>query len=506
MPNSELDKLINVSEELSAARSVKAISYRVNGDELILTVIKRTKQDLYLPSQQTFDDNPSLLEDDVFLSEDQVSDHILYDGYEEGDFQEYGGVVLYSVTQEKASVKAIAELAYQHLSSHPYSSLKPNLSELLYSKLPASENLGFGGYIFADSDEQILHWAEQDGLDAKSLKAVKAFLESNRTAVASLLDFTKNQEPAKTMFLVTKSGNKIQRYNENGEILTGDVFRAVCELPGMEPVAQMIEKGVTWGVRYDAKRAVLQCTLNGKDYMDRACSVHVEPEDLSLILSGLSPHSEREPYHFLFTEQGRTYSESIAKTLPDPQEVFDKKVDKYLKKYALGSEDAWDLVTDGNKPFGLYFKIGGKKTGFIPLDEFLSNEKVFHILPLTGTNMLDGSYKYDCYAELVKDGDHYAYMLGHEGDIDKEEDCIKYYPDIVTAVTIKDNKVVKTALFEGKCHGPSACGGYYGTVFENSDVPNARFDSAKTIESSVMAAAIFQWRDFVRQNFGLSAS
>ena len=507
MPNLELDQLINAPDSTSSARSVKAISYRVEGDNLVLTTTYRTKVALFLPSQQMVDDDPTLLDEDeyFFFTEDQYNGYLEDEGYTEDDFQEHFGV-LYTVVQEKALVREIAERAYAEKTSYPFKTFGPNLSEILFSKFPAIESVRYNSYLFSDADEDILRWAKQDGLNENSVKALKATLDDNRASAEAIIELLKKQEPTEVSFFLAKTGNSVKYYDKEGDSVSTDILKSVLELPGMKKVKDTIERGVDWGTFYDAKEMYLYTTFDGKFY-DHRSAIFVSPNDLSLFLSGFADHPGIQPFTYLCSEEGKASADAIKKVLPDPKKVFSDLVDEASKDFSL------EIRTDNDKPHGAYFVKEGKELGFSPMAELLNNKQVLHVCnPYPSPAAKDdGVLHYECYTEFVRKGDTYDTKRGEEGFTEKEEDNVKYYPDIRTDIYIKNNQIVDVVRFEGQFKGPASAGSYYGTSSDVLDVPNQRFSNyrrasnagnlfpVRPIRDAVRAAVVFRWCETMRE-------
>lgn len=396
------------------------------------------------------------------------------------DFVDVDKIDYYVATKSEMSLSELKKQAISISTAFPFTQTTPSLVNRL--ALNCAENLLYAPYLTQDvvNDIVVLGGYEEYPRELEALKEELSKHQENLLSVTELLE----REAADTSVV------KMPLKSESEP-------RILWELPGMNDIANAIRKGVNWGVGYDANNEILYPTLNGERYtkpqkiysaVKYDGSVKISPANLSVMLSGIVPlYASEEPiFRFLLRPENKPYADSLRASLPNAQRAFDEAVEECLSSHIDTGE--WKLVTTGDRPHGIY--LGN--SGFIPLQEFMSEQSVLHICEFGATNSLNGTFSYYAYAELIRDNKSYIYQQGQEAwsEPESDNDRIVEYPPIATKLKIKDDKIVNTVLFEDK--GP-------GRVAKSPDTPNSQMNVSSSVSASVMAAAVFTWRDRLRE-------
>lgn len=402
------------------------------------------------------------------------------------DFVDVDKIDYYVAVKDEMSLSELKNQAISLSTDYPFARTTPSVTGCLARKV--TKKLLDAPYLTQDvvNDIVVLGVYEEYPRELEALKEELSKHQENLLSVTELLE----REAADTS--VVKVPFKASA--SDPLILWEKLGR---RLPGMNDIANTIRKGVDWGVRYDANNEILYPTLNGERYtkpqkiysaVKYDGSVKISPANLSIMLSGIVPlYASKEPiFRFLLRPENKPYADSLRASLPNAQRVFDEAVEECLSSHIDTGE--WKIVTTGDCPHGIY--LGN--SGFIPLQEFMSEQSVLHICEFGAPNSLDGTFSYYAYAELIRDNKSYIYQEGQEGwsEPESDNDRIVEYPSIVTKLKIKDDKIVNTVLFEDK--GP-------GRVAKSPDTPNSQMDVSSSVSTSVMAAAVFTWRDRLRE-------
>lgn len=406
------------------------------------------------------------------------------------DFVDVDKIDYYFVAKDELSLSELKKQAISLSTAHPFIRTTPSVTKCLaLNETKETKNLLDTPYLTQDvvNDIVVLGGYEEYPRELEALKEELSKYQEDLLSVTELLEReAADTSVVKMSFNLKSTSDPLIQWEELGR-----------RLPGMNDIANAIRKGVNWGVGYDANNEILYPTLNGERYtkpqkkysaVKYDGSVKISPANLSVMLSGIVPlyASEESIFRFLLRPENKPYADSLRASLPNAQRAFDKAVEEYLSSHIDTGE--WKLVTTGDCPHGIY--LGN--SGFIPLQEFMSEQSVLHICEFGGANNLDGTISYDAYAELIRDNKSYIYQRGQEGwsEPESDNDRIVEYPSIVTKLKIKDDKIVKTVLFEDK--GP-------GRVAKSPDTPNSQMNVSSSVSASVMAAAVFTWRDRLRE-------
>jgi len=529
MPNVELDKIINAPDSATFAQ---AFFYRVDGDDLVLTVAQKRREPLYLPDEQLIEDEEFLSckesfyyksdafdcsKSGIFFTAGAINRYLALnegdDGlgfeYTENDFYKSPDADFYSVIQKKVPIKDFAKKAYEKKTARPYNTMNLSLVESLYRDLYFTKGVSMAGCSISGSNEESLTWAKKVLLDDSLVEQVESFIDNNNKELEKMTEFLNKQEKADVVFYTT-------------DHIKSDMLIPVLNLPAMRDYRKVYESEPCWGSVYDAEKQLLYATLEGRIYDNGVDTpLRISPEMLSLELSGYITLPRIYPFEFLLSDKGAPSREAILKNLPDAQKVFDDLVDKAVSEFT-----SLELRTDSDKPHGAYFIVGGEERGFIPMQEIINNNNVLHLCPVSPATQ-NNNY-YECCTEYVCENGRYSIKYGSMNPeasfVDYEEDKITRYPYIRTELYITADKIEQVVRIEGKYNESVSTLDMDKGKVSPIDSSNRGFKdysyfcginrarnyaeplfSHKSVEDAVRAAALFRWCNLVRERLaGLS--
>lgn len=554
MPNEYLDEIFNSLPTDAYPYSVRAVDITVKDGLLVQTELTRFEDTAYFLDQARAnqkDINGVFAYPNPFITGDEVDgefESAASDAEEDGesideedfrsDFTEAGYCTEYTLIQHTFPLENIADMCLGLETRYPLSMEKTKVSSVIekvllgrVGKVEGSQTtVKLSGIVFDEDTQKILDGAKEV-YDEATVKRLSESLASNADNVSSIAKFIDRQNLKSFLFFTAngrdyydaQTGDKASLNGRDGIDLLKlkeQIYTKLLQKPEMSSVKEAIEKGKKWDISYLPSHNLLFTTLDGEAFAVGP-SLYVSPEELVLMLSDHTQHPYTEMYRFMFQQKQISPDNNccdrilngLLKLNPayqDYDKVFDGLVQAEFDR--LLNDPAVTFVNEGDKPYGLYTDNGSR---FIPLSELESNQNVFHLCDADGYSRDDGAVVYSCNTEFVRNQEGKFFVVhGRESFEDVDEDCKKVFPGVYTTLHIRDNKVCSVFRYEAKDSTGKRSSPYnpVNHGFEGLDIPNAEFSNyfsekdPSPVKVAATAAAFFKYRDYLKEQLGLSAS